>query len=252
MKNIERWQSERVGQEVQLVRWGHFGQPVLVFPTAGGDAEEIERMLMIRVLDPLISAGRIKVYSIDSIAARSWSDTSVSAKYCTLLQDRFDAHVYNEVVPAIRRDCETPDIDIVVAGASIGAFNALASICRHPDVFSQAICMSGTYDIYRFIKDHDGEGLSHVDEHLYFCSPQHFVPNLPEGPQLARLRERFVLMAHGGGRWEDPEQNWNMAKILGAQGVPNRVDPWSADHDHDWPTWREMLPRYLGELDGPS
>ena len=24
-----------------MVRWGHFGQPVLVFPTAGGDFEEI-------------------------------------------------------------------------------------------------------------------------------------------------------------------------------------------------------------------
>jgi esterase/lipase superfamily enzyme len=29
--------------------------------------------------------------------------------------------------------------------------------------------------------------------------------------------------------------------------VPNRVDLWGPDHDHDWPTWREMLPKYLAE-----
>jgi hypothetical protein len=38
-----------------------------------------------------------------------------------------------------------------------------------------------------------------------------------------------------------------MASTLGAQGIPNRVDPWGPDWHHDWPTWREMLPKYLGE-----
>jgi esterase/lipase superfamily enzyme len=39
-----------------------------------------------------------------------------------------------------------------------------------------------------------------------------------------------------------------MARILGAKGIPNRVDPWGPEHDHDWTTWRAMLPRYLDEL----
>ncbi len=56
------WYSDRMKREATLVRWGTIGQPVLVFPTAGGDAEEIERFLLIRVLEPLIAAGRIKVY----------------------------------------------------------------------------------------------------------------------------------------------------------------------------------------------
>ena len=30
-----------------VARWGHWGAPVLLFPTAGGDAEEIERMQVI-------------------------------------------------------------------------------------------------------------------------------------------------------------------------------------------------------------
>jgi hypothetical protein len=35
---------------------------------------------------------------------------------------------------------------------------------------------------------------------------------------------------------------------LGAKGVPNRVDEWGTEWDHDWPTWRRMMPQYLGEL----
>ena len=31
-------------------------------------------------------------------------------------------------------------------------------------------------------------------------------------------------------------------------GIPNRVDNWGPDWDHDWPTWRAMLPQYLDEL----
>ena len=39
-----------------------------------------------------------------------------------------------------------------------------------------------------------------------------------------------------------------MADLLGGGGVPNRVDFWGHDYDHDWPTWRQMLPVYLNEL----
>ena len=70
-KDVTKWYTSRLEQEVQLVRWGHFGTPVLLFPTAGGDAEEVERFHLVRMLEPLIDAGRIKVYSTVSIAGRT-------------------------------------------------------------------------------------------------------------------------------------------------------------------------------------
>ena len=73
MKTASSWWSERVEQEIDLVRWGHWGQPVLIFPTAGGDAEEIERMQLIAALWPLIEGGRIKVYSCDNLAGRAFA-----------------------------------------------------------------------------------------------------------------------------------------------------------------------------------
>jgi len=123
---------------------------------------------------------------------------------------------------------------------SVGAFNALAVVCRYPHHFGAAIGMSGAYDLESLI------GFP-GNEDFYFASPYRFVPGL-DGPQLDRLRRRFILMAYGQGRWENPGHNWRMADILGAKGAPNRVDVWGPEWDHDWPTWRAMLPVYLDEL----
>ena len=184
------WHTTRFKQDVHIASWGHFGQPVLLFPTAGGDAEECERFLMIRVLEPLIEAGKIKVYSCDSVAGRTWTDGHSSGGHRAWVQNQFDRFVYEELVPFIRKDCESDDIDIVVAGASIGAFNSLAAICRHPDVFSLAICMSGTYDMSRWLA---GE---HTAD-FHFCSPLHFLPGLSDGQELARLRSGPLRLQAG-------------------------------------------------------
>ena len=39
-----------------------------------------------------------------------------------------------------------------------------------------------------------------------------------------------------------------MADVLGAKGIPNRVEAWGPEWDHDWPTWHRMLPHYLEGL----
>ena len=61
MKATERWWSERLGRDIGLSRWGHYGTPVLVFPTAGGDADEIERNGLVGACGPLLDAGRAKI-----------------------------------------------------------------------------------------------------------------------------------------------------------------------------------------------
>ncbi len=240
MKEITRWHSGRVEQEVQLVRWGHFGTPVLLFPTAGGDAEEIERFHLITVLKPLIEAGRIKVYSTDSLAGKAWFSGEHSAEYCSKMQNAFDSMIYNEVTPAIRADCQSPEIEIITAGASIGAFNAVATLCRHPDAYKLAIAMSGTFDLSKYL-----EGQFFQD--FYFSSPLHYLPNL-DGPQLEMLKRRFILLPSGEGDYEDIGQSWRVANVLGSKGIPNRVDSWGPEYHHDWITWREMLPKYLAAL----
>lgn len=236
------WRSERLGREVSVVRWGAVGAPVLIFPTAAGDAEECERFLMVDTLASFLAEERVKLYSVDSVPGQAWLHEDDDTRSAAAVQDRFDAFVYHELLPAIRTDCEDPAIEVVAAGASIGAFNALAVTTRHPDAFRAAICMSGTYDLSKFLH-------GPVTPEYHRSSPLHFLPELAEDdPRLAALRRRSVLLAHGTGRWEEPAQSWRVAHVLGSRGVPNRVDEWGPEWDHDWPTWRRMLPQYLDEL----
>jgi esterase/lipase superfamily enzyme len=223
------------------VRWGHFGQPVLLFPTAGGNAEEAERMHLIGAIAPLIDAGRIKVYCCDSVAGKALADKAGSVAHRCWLLNQFHGYVAEEVVPAIRMDCADDSIEIISAGASIGAFNAVAVACRYPHVFHTAVGMSGTYDLERLLGFQGNED-------YYFSAPLSFMAHLGEGAQLSKLRERLIIMPTGQGRWENIDESWNMAAVLGAKGVPNRVDPWGAEFDHDWTTWRKMLPHYLDDL----
>jgi esterase/lipase superfamily enzyme len=131
---------------------------------------------------------------------------------------------------------------IWTAGASIGAFHAVAAVCRWPDVFTRAIAMSGTYDLRRFYDAHPDE----FDDHFFVSSPVHFVPTL-SGPHLDAPQKTFILLPSGEGRAEDIGESWRLAHVLGSKGIPNRVDPWGKDVPHDWMTWRDMLPKYLGE-----
>jgi len=242
VKTVEGWYSERLQHEITVVRWGTSGRPVLIFPSAGGDAAEIERYGLVEACGPLLAEGRVKLYSADSVAGQAMVAKTGSAEHRMWLLNQFHECIRREVVPAIHADLGGQPLDVLAGGASIGAFNAVAVLCRYPDVFSAAIGMSGSYRIERFYDEASSQD-------LYFSAPLQFLPGL-DGPQLDLLRERFAILASGAGRWENTGESWQMASALGAKGIPNRVDNWGPDWDHEWPTWRAMLPQYLAELTG--
>jgi len=236
----ERWFSDRVQLEITVMRWGSFGTPVLVFPSAGGDAGEIERQGLVEACGPLLAEGRVKLYSVDSVAGQAMVSKTGPVDYRMWLLNQFEECVRWEVVPAIHADLGGRAMDIITTGASIGAFNAVAVLCRYPDVFSAAIGMSGSYRIERFYDEA-------WSQDLYFAAPLQFLPGL-DGPVLDRLRQRRAVLASGEGDYENVGESWRMADALGAKGIPNRVDNWGPDWPHQWHTWRQMLPQYLGEL----
>jgi esterase/lipase superfamily enzyme len=154
------------------------------------------------------------------------------------LTHQFHQYVKHEVAPAIRKDCKSPEIPIWTAGSSIGAFHAVAAVCRFPDIFHRALAMSGTYNLLRFIERPD------PTEYFFVSSPLHFVPTLA-GQHLDVLRTRYIHFASGEGKWEDINESFRLAKLLGKMGIPNWVESWGKDADHDWVTWRAHMPKIL-------
>jgi esterase/lipase superfamily enzyme len=239
-RRIESWHSPAVDRELSVARWGWWGRPVIFFPTGGGDALDCERFGMVRALSGLLEAGRIKLYAVDSLSRESWIDPSVPPAEKVARQARYDAWLTGELVPWIRADCEGDEQPMVVTGASIGAFLAWSAAARHPTLFSLMIGMSGTYQMDRRMS-------GHWDESWYFLDPCQFVPNLPEGRQLAQLRESLFVFGLGR-QWENPTYTANAARALAARSIPHHVEQWGGDSGHDWPTWRTMLPAALRRL----
>lgn len=235
------WRSHALGRDMSVARWGHFGKPVLLFPTAGGDFLECERFLMIRALQPLIEAGRIKVFSCASVSGESWLNPDERPWHKSWLQARFDQYIHEELLPFVKSESGGTPQGFVAVGASLGAYNALNTVTKHPEWFDLAIAMSGTFDFKRWMGGHS-------DDNYYFNMPLHFLPNLAEGPQLDRLRRVRIVLATGQGRAEAPHESVWIARILESKGVPHNLEVWGHDVHHDWPTWRTMLPMFLDKL----
>lgn len=234
------WYSPALAREMPLARFGHYGKPLILFPTGGGDYLEHERFLMIRALSPLIDAGRIKVYLVSNINRDGWISPDAPPAHKSWLQARFSEYLTNELLPFIKADCDGTDQKFAASGMSLGAYNAVNIACRNPDWFDLVVTMSGTFDLRKWM---DG----HWDENFYYNHPHDYVPGM-SGADLDALRKIQFLLAVGLGPWDNPRNSLRMGKTLKAAGIPTRVEIWGEDADHDWPTWRTMLPVFLNKL----
>jgi esterase/lipase superfamily enzyme len=224
---------------MEIATWGHFGFPLLMFPTAAADYLEYERFYVVDALKDFIEGGRIKVFSINSINRSSWLNKDLHPKYKALRQAQYNEYIENEVVPYIWHSCQGK-IGIITTGASLGAFHSANQLFRRPDLFDGVIAMSGAYDIRDYF-----EG-DYYDDNVYFNNPVDYLPNI-EGHYHHLLRQKkHIHIVTGQGEYENPEASRRLSGILSQKGIPHELDLWGADQPHDWPTWRAMLPHFIG------
>jgi esterase/lipase superfamily enzyme len=72
-KEVHRWHSHRAGAwSWGVVAYGHWGAPLVGFPTEPGDEWELEGQGLIGALGDFIDGGKIKFYSVNSINGLSF------------------------------------------------------------------------------------------------------------------------------------------------------------------------------------
>ena len=57
--------------------YGHWGSPLLAFPSEQGHSGQYEDFGMIAAVGDLLAAGRVKVYCVDSYDSWTWQDQDV-------------------------------------------------------------------------------------------------------------------------------------------------------------------------------
>jgi esterase/lipase superfamily enzyme len=221
-----------------IVTYGHYGFPLLLFPTAAADFLEYERFYFLNAIEEFINSGKVKVFSINSINREGWLNQHNHPREKALWQVHYNRYITDEVIPYIWNSCRGR-IGVITAGASLGAFHCANQLFRRPDLFDGMIAMSGSYDIREYFSG------DYYDDNIYFNNPVDYLPNLG-GHDLDMLRgKRHIYITTGQGDWENPGASRRLSDILRSKEIPHELDLWGYDMPHDWPTWREMMRYYL-------
>ncbi len=224
-----------IGGHGDVIAYGHWGRPLLVFPSQQGRAWDYENNGMIGVLGDLIEGGRLKVYCVDSYDADSWDMSDLPLEERAQRHGGYEDWIVNHVVPFIHLDCGGY-VEIMTTGCSFGAYHAANFAARYPDVVSRAILFSGVYDIHSFT---DG----YWDDNCYFNSPASFIPNM-NGEWVGKLSRVDWIIATG--EYDSLVQNnRDFSGMLWSKGIRNYLEIWPGVFGHDWPWWRENLRRFL-------
>ena len=159
-RSLFSWYSNALGEEMPIVSYGHYGFALLLVPTAAADYLEYERFQLIDSLAPLINAGKVRVFSVNSVNKQSWLNNEMEGAHKAIRHNQFNQYIFEEVVPFIRTNTsnETP---IITCGASFGALHSMNLFLKRPDIINGVIAMSGVYNLTEYSKDF-------YDDQVYF------------------------------------------------------------------------------------
>ena len=239
-REIHKWWSPNLNKDMEVAVYGHYGYALLMFPTAAADYLEYERFQLIDAISPFINEGKVKAFSINSINNESWLNGNMHPSHKAIRHQQYNQYVTEEVAPFIESHCQS-SVPIVTTGASLGALHSANTFLRRPDIFSGTIAMSGNYDLKTYT---DG----FYDDNCYFNSPVDYLPHWSDEHILNMLRHKSIIIASGQGSYEDPDASRRLSDILNSKGIQHWLDLWGHDMPHDWPTWREMLPYFLSNI----
>ncbi len=233
--------SRAMGREVHCWFYGSFGQPVLVFPSAAGFAHEWESHGMVDALADFVTSGRVKLYTTESNVSRTLNDKQSGLAERLHQFAIFERYVLEDLVPAIRADCNSPNLRIAVTGTSLGGYYAATFALKHPEVFHFALCMSGRYELTQFFGGHS-------TAEIFYNNPIAFVPGL-DGAELERIqRNTHISLVCGRGAYEEGciEETELLGWLFERKGIPHTTDIWGYDSAHDWDWWKRQARLHFG------
>jgi esterase/lipase superfamily enzyme len=238
LRDYHRWFSPSLGRDMELLQFGEGGARVLVFPTSMGRFHEWEDQGMIGALAPAIEQGWFQLWCVNSVDADSWYAKWKHPADRARHQSAYDAYVYNEVLPLSEQ--RNPNSFLITAGASFGAYHAMAFGLRHPEKVGRIVGLSGLYDIR---EQTDG----YSDENVYFHNPADFILHEHDEGRLAAIRQMDIIIAIGRDDGMRPG-NEDFSRRLESKGIWHALRIWDG-WAHDWPYWRQMIVKYIGGHD---
>jgi esterase/lipase superfamily enzyme len=226
---VKEW-SRALGREMEALRFGTSGLPLLVFPTSLGRFYQWEDFGMVNALADKIEAGWIQLFCVDSVDGESWYAKDRPARERVERHLAYERYILDEFLSRV------PTAP-VAAGASFGALHALLFTLRRPERFSGFIGLSGAFDTRVWL---DG----YFDDDVYYTNPLAFLPGLSAEEYVAPLRTMEKRVIATGAEDPNVDESVRAGTLLREKGVDVRLDVWPG-WAHDWPYWTEMMHTYV-------
>ena len=229
--------------DLAVVRYGSWGRPVLLFPSEGGSARDVEHNGMLDAVRPLVDAGRVSLFCVDSLDRWSWSDGDIPTEERARRGQTYTAWLSEMVLPWLL-DQVGGGQEVITVGVSLGADHAVHLTLQRADVAPLAIGLSGNYDPSTW------NGWGELGDATYFANPTAYLANM-EGGHLQWVRSRVsVLLVVGQGAFEESptralSSTRAFADLLERKGIRHDLDVWGHDSAHDWPWWQRQLAHHL-------
>lgn len=222
--------SSALGRDMEVLRFGQAGLPVLAFPTSMGRYYQWEDFGMVGALADKIEAGHIQMFCVDSVDNESWYANGAHPRDRVRRHLDYERYIVDEMLPRL----PGPP---VTAGSSFGALHAVLFAVRFPTRFSGFIAMSGAFNSRRWL---DG----YYDDDVYFTNLFDFLPGLSDEGYLGPLRRMEKKVIATGQ--DDPSvvESVQLGNLMNEKGLGVRLDLWDG-WSHDWPFWEEMMRRYV-------
>jgi esterase/lipase superfamily enzyme len=218
--------------------FGHWGRPLLAFPTSHGDEWELDRHGLIGAVGDYIDSGKVKIFCVGSNNQDSFLNRDAHPFHRSWRQRMFDEYIREEIVPFLYSHTQSPGIPVSTFGASLGAYHAVNTLFRYPDIVKRCYGLSGVYDLRRFM-----DGM--YDDNFYFHNPVDYVANLRDPWSFEQLATCEIRLATGSGPHEQSGYSYAFSGALARKGIRHHLDDWGERGGHDWPYWKGMLREYL-------
>ena len=235
------WYSSRLGRDMGVVVYGHWGPPMIAFPTSGGDEWEYERQGLIGAMAHAIEGGRVKVFCVNTNHRDSFANAAAHPRHRSWMQRQYDEYITQEVVPFVRDHCRDPGLGVWTMGASLGGYHAANTLFKHPEIVKRCYALSGVYDMKRFMS-------GDYDDNFYFNNPVDYLANLSDPWVLGQLASCEIRLVTGSGPWERSDEAHRLSQILWSRGIRHSLDDWGPMGGHDWPYWQHQMHEYMWRL----
>jgi esterase/lipase superfamily enzyme len=240
-REYHKWFSPLLQRDMELLVFGHAGNPVLFFPTRTARFYDYEDWKVIEALQPKIDNGSIQVYCLDSIDRESFYNTQIHPFDRIQRHLLYEQYVLTEVLDLVRQ--KNPDPRLIAAGCSLGAYHAVNLAFKYPELFHKTVGLSGRYDLTLKMEHFEDLFDGYMDETVYYNMPSLFIPNLWDEKIIQKLKEMtitFVVGQHDAFL----DNNRQLSDALWRKGIWNGMHVWDGE-SHKPRYWRYMVQLYL-------